>query len=67
MRYLFAILFPPLAVLLCGKPLTAILNFFLSLLFYFPGLIHALLVVNATLADERNNKLVKAMTRRPVR
>ncbi len=61
MIYLVAILFPPLAVLLVGKPIQAILNLVLTILFYFPGLIHAILVINAHKADKRNDKLIKAM------
>jgi len=61
MLYLLAIILPPLAVLLCGKPLTALLNLLLTLLLWIPGVIHAMLVVNAHYADERNKKLIKAM------
>lgn len=63
MRYLIAVIFPPLAVLLCGKPVQAVLNLFLCLLLYVPGLIHALFVVNAQIADERQNRLVKSLRR----
>ena len=48
MLYLVAVLLPPLAVLLAGKPFQAILNLVLTLLFYVPGLIHALFVVTTT-------------------
>lgn len=61
MRYLIAILFPPLAVLLCGKPIQAILNVFLTLLFWIPGMIHALFVVNSHIADKRADRLEKAI------
>ena len=61
MRYLIAILFPPLAVLLCGKPIQFILNIFLTLLFWIPGMIHAILVVNGHLADKRTERLEKAI------
>ena len=50
MRRLFCILCPPLAVLSCGKPFSAMLNFLLTLCIYFPGLIHAWGVVT----DYRN-------------
>jgi uncharacterized membrane protein YqaE (UPF0057 family) len=60
MLYLLAIILPPVAVLMCGKPLQAVLNLVLTLLFYFPGLIHALFVVNSHLADQRNEKAIKA-------
>lgn len=61
MRYLLAILIPPLAVLLCGKPLLAILNFFLWLCFIVPGIIHALFVVHGYEEDQRNKELIRAM------
>lgn len=51
--YLIAILFPPLAVLLAGKPIQAVLNLILTLFFYVPGLIHAILVVHDKKADKR--------------
>lgn len=61
MRFLLAVLFPPLAVLLCGRPFLAVVNFFLTLCFWVPGMIHALFVVNAYLADLRNQDLIRAM------
>jgi len=51
--YLIAIIFPPLAVLLAGKPIQAVLNLVLTLFFYVPGLIHAILVVHDKKADKR--------------
>ncbi|MFJ7930217.1 YqaE/Pmp3 family membrane protein [Peribacillus sp. NPDC096448] len=53
MLYLIAILFPPLAVLLAGKPIQAVLNLVLTLFFYVPGLIHAILVEHDKKADKR--------------
>ena len=61
MLYLLAILIPPLAVLLCGKPLQALLILFLTLLLWIPGMLHALFVVNAHYADQRNERAIKAM------
>lgn len=66
MRYLTCFLFPPLAVLLCGKPMQALLNCGLSLLLILPGVVHALLVVNATLAEERQDRLIQALRSRRV-
>ena len=60
MLYLLCLL-PPVAVLLAGKPIQALLNVFLTLLFYVPGLIHAILVVNAHYADKRTDRVVKEM------
>jgi len=61
MRYLIAILLPPLAVFLCGKPIQAILNILLTLMFWVPGVIHALFVVHSHLADKRTQKIVDAI------
>lgn len=63
MLYLIAILVPPLAVLLCGKPLQFLLNLALCLCFWVPGIVHAVLVVNAHLADKRTEKIVEAIER----
>lgn len=61
--YFLAIICPPLAVLLCGKPIQAILNLVLSLLFYFPGLIHALMVVSEKKSNERMQIQTQAIIR----
>jgi len=61
MRYFIAIVLPPLAVLLCGKPIQFVLNIFLTLLFWIPGMIHAILVVHSHLADKRTEKVVQAI------
>lgn len=50
--YLLAIIFPPLAVLLCGKPFQALLNLVLTFFFWIPGIIHAVMVVN----ESKNKK-----------
>ena len=59
--YLIAILLPPVAVLLKGKPVQAVLNLLLTLCFWVPGMIHAILVVNDANAERRNRKLIKAI------
>jgi uncharacterized membrane protein YqaE (UPF0057 family) len=59
--YLVAILFPPLAVLCCGRPFQSVLNFFLTLFFWIPGMVHALAVVADHHADRRNERLIAAM------
>jgi uncharacterized membrane protein YqaE (UPF0057 family) len=61
MMYLLALLLPPVAVLLSGKPFQAIVNFFLTLLFWFPGAIHAILVVKDRKDDKRMERQVKLM------
>lgn len=54
--YFLAVFLPPLAVLLSGKPIQALLNFVLTLFFWIPGIIHAVLVV-------KDNKDEKRMVR----
>ncbi|WP_160045522.1 MULTISPECIES: YqaE/Pmp3 family membrane protein [Paenibacillus] len=61
MRYLLAIILPPVAVLLCGKPIQALLNFILCIFFWIPGVIHAFAVVSSHKADKRNDKLIRAI------
>jgi len=63
MRYILALLLPPLAVLLCGKPFQAVINLLLTLCFWIPGVVHALLVANDYYEDERQEDLVRAMER----
>lgn len=61
MRYLLAILLPPLAVFLCGKPLIGLLNIILTLLFWVPGVVHALFVVHSHLNEQQTQKIVDAI------
>jgi len=64
MRYVLAFFVPPLAVLLCGKPLLAALNLLLTLFFWIPGVIHALMVINGHKADQRNAQVIQAIRSR---
>ena len=57
---LLAILLPPVAVFLCGKPIQGFLNILLTLCLWLPGVIHAVLVVNNRNADRRNKALIEA-------
>lgn len=61
MRYFLAIILPPLAVLLCGKPIQFLLNLILTLCLWIPGVIHAVCVVSSHKADKRTNRVVKAI------
>lgn len=63
MLYLLAIVLPPVAVLLAGKPVQALLNCLLTLCLWIPGSIHAILVVNSRNADRRNKALIRTMER----
>jgi uncharacterized membrane protein YqaE (UPF0057 family) len=61
MLYLLAILLPPVAVLFCGKPIQFLLNIILTVCFYLPGAVHAILVVNSHLADKRAERIEQAI------
>jgi uncharacterized membrane protein YqaE (UPF0057 family) len=60
MLYLVAVLLPPLAVLLTGRWLQALLSIPLTLFFYIPGILHALFVVHNHYADRRADRLIRA-------
>ena len=61
MLYLFAIICPPVAVLLCGKPLQAFVNLLLTVCLWVPGVLHALFMVNSHLADRRTDRVIREM------
>jgi uncharacterized membrane protein YqaE (UPF0057 family) len=61
MLYLLAIVLPPVAVLMTGRPGQAALNVVLTLLLWVPGVIHAILVVNEHKANQRTDRLSKQM------
>ncbi|MCC6229466.1 MAG: YqaE/Pmp3 family membrane protein [Phycisphaerales bacterium] len=61
MRYLLAILLPPVAVLFCGKPFQALLNLVLTLCFWVPGMVHAILVAHDYYEDKRAERLFARM------
>ena len=63
MLYLLAVVLPPLAVLLCGKPFQALLSIPLSLMGWALGVIHALFVVSNHYADQRSQRLISAVER----
>jgi len=64
MIYLIAILLPPLAVLLQGKVIQFLLSIPLTLCFWLPGVIHAILVINNEKAERRNDKVIAALEKR---
>jgi uncharacterized membrane protein YqaE (UPF0057 family) len=64
MLYLVAVILPPLAVLLAGKPFQAILNLILLFVTVYVGaLIHALFVVHNHYADKRQERLIRDLSR----
>lgn len=62
--YFLAIVLPPLAVFLSGKPITAILTLFLTCLGWIPGVIHACMVVGESKRQRREAKAEKAAAKR---
>ena len=65
MLYLVAVILPPLAVLLCGKPFQALFSLIaqLTLIGWLPATLHALFVVNGHYADKRTQRLIRATER----
>lgn len=61
MRYVLAVLLPPLAVLSCGKVGQSLLNLLLTIFLWVPGIIHAMLVVNGYYEERRTQRLIEAM------
>lgn len=63
MMYLLAILLPPLAVFLCGKPIQALLSLIgmITVIGWPIAAIHACLVVSSHQADKRQDRLIREM------
>ena len=57
MRFIIALLMPPLATLLCGRFMQTILNVVLTLCLWVPGVLHAWWVIVDTDGKRRTNKL----------
>ncbi len=65
MLYLLAILLPPVAVLMCGKPFQALISVvaMITVIGWIPAAIHACLVVSSYQADKRQDRLIREMRR----
>lgn len=63
MRYFLCILLPPAAVFTTGRIGAFILSIILTLFFWIPGVIHAVLVTNDYYAAKRHRQLVREMRR----
>jgi uncharacterized membrane protein YqaE (UPF0057 family) len=61
MRYVLAIILPPIAVFSCGRILQGLLNILLTLLGWVPGVVHAALIVNDYKNDQRTNRVIDAI------
>ena len=55
LRFVLAILCPPACVLMCGRPVQALLNLLLCLLMWIPGVIHAFMVLSDWKATHRGS------------
>ena len=69
MLYLLAVIVPPLAVLLAGKPFQALFSFLaqLTIIGWLPATLHALFVVHNHYSDKRAGRLIKAMEQERLR
>lgn len=64
MLYLVAVLIPPLAVLLCGKPFQALINLILWIpTIHIGAMVHAIFVVHNHYADRRNQEILRQIRR----
>ncbi len=63
MRYFLCIILPPLAVLTTGRIGAFVLSCLLTLCFWIPGVIHAILVTNDFYEERRNRRVVRAIRR----
>lgn len=63
MRYFLCFLCPPVAILTTGRIVAFILNIFLTLFFWIPGIIHAILVTNDFYESRRYRRLVRVVKR----
>jgi uncharacterized membrane protein YqaE (UPF0057 family) len=67
MLYLLAVIVPPVAVLLRGKPLQALINLCLWCCFLLPGIIHAMIVINGANKDSRMKKQAKLIAKEQIK
>jgi len=63
MLYLLAVILPPVAVLLRGKPFQALINLLLTICFWVPGVIHAWIVINGANKDKRMKEQAKLIAK----
>lgn len=63
MLYLLAVLLPPLAVVLAGKPSKVLTSLVLTLLLWVPGIIHAWITIGRARQEKRDKRLLAAQHR----
>lgn len=57
MRYVIAIILPPVAVLLYGNGVQFLVSLILTLLFWIPGMIHAVLIVKNYIEEKQEEAI----------
>ena len=63
MKFAFCFIFPPLAVLMCGKPIQALtVSPLLTICGVLPGILHACYIVKKTDDDKRHQETLRAMS-----
>jgi len=67
MRLFLCFIFPPLAVAMHGKPISAIFNMLLCMFFWLPGVFHALSVNDQAHAKKQTRTLVRAIRGKKVK
>ena len=67
MRLLLCLLCPPLAVVLHGKPISALVNMVLCMFFWVPGVIHALSVNSQAHESKQTKQIVRAIRGKKVK
>jgi uncharacterized membrane protein YqaE (UPF0057 family) len=63
MLAIIAVLCPPVAVSLVGRPSQAVVSVSLTMLLFVPGIIHALSVVDRYHTERRNETLMRIASR----
>lgn len=61
MKWFIAVLVPPLAVLIWGGFFSALLNLVLTLCFWFPGVVHAFMVISEKQEQKRHREIIREM------
>lgn len=64
MRYIFCVIFPPLAVLSTGRFFQFFFSLILTAFFWIPGMIHAFFIVNDHYQKVRLNEAFDQMSDR---
>ena len=64
MRYFLCFICPPVVILTTGRMGSFVLNIILTIFFWVPGIIHAILVVNDYYEDRRFRRYIRETRRR---